>query len=116
MAEDDARRAALHAGHLDDVVHIVAVEARARCHDDVVALADLGQQKLTAQLADIVECTTTLAARRQINDHYLEELRGALAVPRIELPHLFVPDVQRPQIDELAQRISEAMMETETHV
>ncbi|MCC6751901.1 MAG: ArsA family ATPase [Deltaproteobacteria bacterium] len=56
-------------------------------------------------LRHLVASAETLRARRRINREYLDRLAVRLPVPRIELPHLFVPRLDRAAIDQLSERI-----------
>ena len=63
--------------------------------DRLVGEVDVG-------LRALLRSARTIRARRRINQHYLEELQTAVPLPRLTLPHLFVPELDRGCIDRLS--------------
>lgn len=62
----------------------------------------LSTSPLDAQLAALVASAQTMRARREVNERHLGQLSRQLPLARVELPHLFVPELARPEVDALA--------------
>jgi anion-transporting ArsA/GET3 family ATPase len=60
-------------------------------------------------LSPLLASARTVQARRRINRKYLDQLRKTLPLPSIELPHLFVPTMDRVALDQLAHQIELAL-------
>jgi anion-transporting ArsA/GET3 family ATPase len=60
-------------------------------------------------LAPLLAAAETLRARRLINRRYLDLLEQRLPLPRVELPHLFGPQLDRAALDVLGARIEAAL-------
>ncbi len=67
-----------------------------------------GCDTLDPAVAPMVASARTLAARREINRRYLKVLRERIPLPVTELPHLFVPQLDRKSLDLLAGLIEES--------
>jgi anion-transporting ArsA/GET3 family ATPase len=65
-------------------------------------LAGLASAPLDGELAALCASAQTMRARREINERYLLQLARQVPLPRVELPHLFVPEIRRPEVDQLA--------------
>ena len=74
-------------------------------------LGNLEKETLSSELSAMVTSTGVLAARRRVNDLYLDRLEARLPVPRIELPHFFVPELGPSEISEMAARMRATLME-----
>ncbi len=64
---------------------------------------------LDGELAALCASARTLGARRAINDRYLAQLARQVPLARVELPHLFVPELTRAEVDELAAIIERTL-------
>jgi anion-transporting ArsA/GET3 family ATPase len=62
----------------------------------------LSASPLDGQLAALVASAQTMRARREVNERHLAQLARQLPLARVELPHLFVPELARAEVDELA--------------
>ena len=68
-------------------------------------------EDLDPLVAPMVASARTLKARRAINRRYLDILRDKIPLPLVELPHLFVPQLDRASLDLLAARIEQSISE-----
>lgn len=66
-------------------------------------------EELDPAVWPMVASAETIRARRCINRRYLEFLRKKIPLPVTELPHLFVPQLDRDSLDVLAARIDETL-------
>lgn len=74
-------------------------------------LDSLKSASLSSELSAMVNSTGVFASRRQVNDLYLDQLAARLPVPRIELPHFFVPELGPTEISDMANRIGRTLTE-----
>jgi anion-transporting ArsA/GET3 family ATPase len=65
-------------------------------------LAGLAASPLDGELAALCASAQTMRARREINERHLRQLARQVPLPLTELPHLFVPELTRREVDELA--------------
>jgi anion-transporting ArsA/GET3 family ATPase len=70
-------------------------------------LGSLEGRSMSSELRSLVEAARMFQARRQINDRYLRQLAQQLPLPRVELPHLFVPETGRAQVERLSALLSD---------
>ena len=68
-----------------------------------------GMEDLDPAMSPMVDSAVTLRARRAINRRYLDILRDKIPLPVTELPHLFVPQLDRDSLNVLAARIEESL-------
>jgi anion-transporting ArsA/GET3 family ATPase len=66
------------------------------------ALDRLGARGVDGVVAPLLRSARTIRARRRINRRYLDELKSLVPLPRVVLPQLFVSELDRRCIDELA--------------
>ncbi len=66
-------------------------------------------EDLDPAIGPMVASARTLRARRVINRRYVDILRDKIPLPMTELPHLFVPQLDRASLDRLADLIEESM-------
>lgn len=62
------------------------------------------------QLCQMVRAAQTMCSRRDINNKYMEILDKKLALPRAELPNLFVDELDRSSLDTLARRLDRSLI------
>jgi hypothetical protein len=55
---------------------------------------------------DLVHAIAFRAERQRLQQEQIERLGDRLALPQIELPFLFTPDIGRPQVDALATALA----------
>jgi len=69
------------------------------------ALSRVRAGSSSPELAPLLASAETLRARRAINRRYLDLLRQRIPLPFVELPHVFVPQLDRGAVDQLAARL-----------
>lgn len=79
-------------------------------HDPALqqALTALDRDSTSSEINALARCARMLKERRAINEQHLAELKR-ISVAQIELPYLFVPRIDRPAIEQLAERIGHAL-------
>lgn len=68
------------------------------------ALNRLGRQD--GALQPLLRSARTVRARRRINRRYLDELQALVPLPRVGLPYLFAPELDRACIDQLSSSMA----------
>lgn len=69
-----------------------------------------GAAHLDPALAATVESAESMRRRRCINRQHLDTLEEVLPIERVELPHLFAPEMDRTCIDQIASVLESAMV------
>jgi anion-transporting ArsA/GET3 family ATPase len=77
------------------------------------ALSSLQDEALSDGLRCLVRAARTIRDRRAINEVYLEQLADVIAAPQLQLPHLFLPRLDRESIEPLVERIDRWLGPTE---
>lgn len=60
-------------------------------------------------LGPLLKAAQTLRNRRRINQRYLDDLERELKLPRVDLPHLFVSNIDRQTLERLASELEAAL-------
>jgi anion-transporting ArsA/GET3 family ATPase len=66
-------------------------------------------ERADPDLSTLLASAETLRARREINERYLHLIDQQLPLPRIELPYLFVAELNRQAIDALADEMERTL-------
>lgn len=59
--------------------------------------------------ADVLSCARSLARRRELNEHYLRQLKQQVELPVVELPYMFTEHFDVRDLEELSKRIDQAL-------
>ncbi len=68
----------------------------------------MSHDELDVRLAPLFSAARTILKRRNINRYYLNEAHQAIPLPRVELPYLFVPEIDHLSVKFLADRLEAA--------
>jgi anion-transporting ArsA/GET3 family ATPase len=99
----------LHIRPCQLVVNSLYPDDFARDPISATELLRLATRPAPEQVRPLIRSSMTLYRRREINAHYLEKLQPLVPLPRLELPHLFAPELHRSEIDALAAHIELAL-------
>jgi hypothetical protein len=69
-----------------------------------------GAAQADPALAGILGSAELIRRRRRINRQYLDALEELLPIERVELPHVFAPEMDRACIDRIASVLESAMV------
>jgi hypothetical protein len=77
--------------------------------DDAPPLDGLFAARDNPKIGPVLAAAAILRSRYRINRRHLRELAARIPLPRIELPYLFVEDLERSALDQLAETIEGAL-------